>query len=93
MNEINAESQAIRAAEYLFNKYCKMEVSLPRQRKTVRDNITQEEHDKILRLYDQQNITITELAKRFSRSIGVVSMIVNRKHSLYSAPTNQPPPK
>jgi hypothetical protein len=85
---MNQYSELVRVAEYLFNKYKDKDLSSinPDKRvRAVRTPISQDEHDKILRLFEQQNITVSELANRFNRSVGVVSLIVNRKHKLLKA--------
>lgn len=91
MNEMSAASQVVRVAEYLFEKYKTAPLcsSLsrrhhdPSSEKAMRSTITQAEHDRILHIFETQSVTVTELARRFGRSVGAVSNIVNRKHRLH----------
>lgn len=101
MNEISPVSEVMRAVEYLFEKYKdKPLIHFPPTRRrsgatrAMRSPILQDEHDKILHIYDTQSITVTELARRFGRSVGVVSTIINRNHRLYKskATSNLPAP-
>lgn len=81
-------SDVVRVAEYLLNKYgAKYALDLHAAPKPsagcVREAVTQEEHDKILRLHEKQKITIREIAERFGRSPGLVHVIIRRKHKLF----------
>lgn len=82
---MGAAAEFLAAADFLFEKYCKNQITLTGPR-PMRTPITRDEHDKILLLFQTQNITVTELAKRFGRSPGVVSLIVNGKHKLSNPP-------
>lgn len=81
-------SNVVRVAEYLLNKYgAKYALDLHAAPKPsagcVRESVSQEEHDKILRLYETEKITIREIAERFRRSHGLVHVIIRRKHKLF----------
>lgn len=71
--------------DYLFTKYCRADhmpsrLSPSGKDYIMRDTLSKEEADKMIRLHREQGLTATAISLRFNRSVSLVSKLLTGKH-------------